>query len=67
MRLQNVKVGHGNMHFFLSTREAKVDRSLWVRGHPALHCEFQDSQSYTVRPWLEKIIKNEAKKLQNIK
>jgi hypothetical protein len=32
--------------FILSTWEAEVDRSLWVRGQPGLHSEFQDSQSY---------------------
>lgn len=50
------------MHFFLSTREAKVDRYLWVRGHPLSHCEFQTDRATQLGPDLRnKIIKNEAK------
>lgn len=46
--------------FNLSTWEAGADRSLRVQGHLGLHTEFQDSQSYTDKPCLEKSIKPQA-------
>jgi hypothetical protein len=33
-------------------RQRQVD--FWVRGHPGLQSEFQDSQGYTEKPCLEK-------------
>jgi hypothetical protein len=37
-------------------RQRQVD--FWVRGQPGLQSEFQDSQSYRVKPCLEKLKKN---------
>ena len=38
----------------LDTHEAKVDGSLGGQGQPGLLSEFQDSQSYMVRPCLKR-------------
>ena len=40
--------------FSPSTQEAEADEPLWVRGHPGLQSEFQDSQSYAEKPCLKK-------------
>jgi hypothetical protein len=45
-----------------STWEAEAVRSLWVQGQPGLQSEFQDSQGYTVKPYLEKPKVEEKKK-----
>lgn len=37
-----------------STREAKAGGSLWVPGQPGLQSEFQDSQGYPEKPYLQK-------------
>lgn len=37
-----------------STWEAETNKYLWIQGHPGLHCVFQDSQDYIVRPCLKK-------------
>ena len=38
--------------FNTNTWETVVDRSLWVISQPGLQNEFQDSQSYTEKPYL---------------
>jgi hypothetical protein len=40
-------------------RQRQVD--FWVRGQPGLQSEFQDSQGYTEKPWLEKQNKTKQK------
>jgi hypothetical protein len=37
----------------------------WVRGQPGLQSEFQDSQGYTEKPYLEKPKKKKKKKRRN--
>jgi hypothetical protein len=37
----------------------------WVRGQPGLQSEFQDSQGYTEKPWLEKNKTKQNKTKQN--
>jgi hypothetical protein len=51
-------------HLNPSALKAEVDGSLWVRGQPGLHSEFQDSQSYTLRPCLKKQNKQKPTKKQ---
>ena len=46
-----------------STHEAEAGGSLLDRGRPGLQSEFQDSQSYTEKPCLEK--KKKGKKEKN--
>jgi hypothetical protein len=46
-------------------RQRQAD--FWVRGQPGLQSEFQDSQSYTEKPCLEKQNKNKNKTKQNKK
>jgi hypothetical protein len=41
-------------------RQRQAD--FWVRGQPGLQNEFQDSQSYTEKPCLEKPFKKKKKK-----
>jgi hypothetical protein len=50
------ETGAGQSAFYFSTCKAEVDvdGSLWVRGQPGLHVEFQDNQSYVVKPCLKK-------------
>ena len=36
-----------------STQEAEADGPLWIWGQSGLHSDFQDSQSYIVRLYLE--------------
>lgn len=45
----------GIIHLSSSTREAEEGGSLWARGHPGLHREFQTSQDYTVRFYLKNL------------
>jgi hypothetical protein len=40
-------------------RQRQAD--FWVRGHPGLQSEFQDSQGYTEKPCLKKKNKNKKK------
>jgi hypothetical protein len=40
--------------FTLSTWKAEAGRSLWIQSQSGLQSEFQDSQSYTETPCLEK-------------
>jgi hypothetical protein len=47
-------------HSFNPGRQRQVD--FWVRGHPGLQSEFQDSQGYTEKPCLEKPKKKKKKK-----
>jgi hypothetical protein len=44
--IKNIQLGSGGNAFNPSTWGAKAGRSLWVRGHPGLQSEFQDSQGY---------------------
>jgi hypothetical protein len=55
--------------FNSSTREAKAGGFLsLIRGQPGLQSEFQDSQSYTEKPCLEKNQKqNKNKKQKNLR
>ena len=49
--------------FNLSTHEREAGRSLWVLAQPYyLQNEFQDSQSYKEKPYLEKEKKKNKKK-----
>jgi hypothetical protein len=41
-------------------RQRQAD--FWVRGRPGLQIEFQDSQSYTEKPYLEKQNKKQQQK-----
>jgi hypothetical protein len=41
--------------FNLSTEEAEVGVDLCIQGQPGLQSEFQDSQSHTEKPCVEKI------------
>ena len=43
-----------------STQEVEAGRSLWVQGQPGLQSELQDSQDYTVKPYLEKQKQNKT-------
>jgi hypothetical protein len=40
-------------------RQKQVD--FWDQGQPGLQSEFQDSQGYTEKPWLEKTKQNKTK------
>jgi hypothetical protein len=40
--------------FYSSTQEAEADGSLRFQSQSGLHKEFQDSQSYSVQPYLKK-------------
>ena len=43
-------------------RQRQEEEQIWVQGQPGLHCEFQTSQSYTVRPYLNKTPKTTKNK-----
>jgi hypothetical protein len=41
--------------------QRQMQADFWVRGQPGLQSEFQDSQSYTEKPYLEKPKKKKKK------
>jgi hypothetical protein len=51
---RNMMMGVVAHAFNPNTWEAETGGFLSSRGQPGLQSEFQDSQSYTEKPWLEK-------------